>query len=325
MQLGATLAAWPAILLAQPAKRFRVGCLWLGSESSAKSFQDALTAGLRDLGYVVGGNLIVDVRYAGGAPSRLPALADELIALGPDVLVGVEAPARAIRTRTVSIPIVLASSVDPVATGLVQSLARPGVNVTGMAYRLDELVAKNLELLIEVVPKASKVALLTYGTVKDDLSAPIEARIEQSARAAATAKGLRLAVAKVRDAESVRQVFATLEVEGCDGIVVVPSPYTLQLRYELVGQARRLRLPSISALGGSWAEAGGLISYGPDFIKNYRYAAVFVDRLLKGAKAAEMPLEQPTTFELVVNLSTAKAIGAAIPGSVLVRADRVIE
>jgi putative ABC transport system substrate-binding protein len=325
LRLAGAVLAMPWIARAQKLKRFRVGCLWMQSESAAKPYHEAFVAGLREHGYIPGRDIVVDARYAAGDASRLPALAGELISLKPDVLVGVEVPARAIRAKTTAIPIVLPASVDPVATGLVQTFARPGVNVTGMAFRLDELAAKNIELLAEIKPAASRLALLRSGGGPRDPSEPIEAQIERYAREAAAAKRLELVVAQARDAQSVRDAFAAFERAGADLLVVVASPYTMELRNEIAAHARGLRLPAISALPPEWADAGGLLSYGPDFLKNYRYAARFVDRILKGANAAEMPIEHPDTFQLVVNLRTAREIGAAIPHSILLRADRVIE
>jgi putative ABC transport system substrate-binding protein len=207
-----------------------------------------------------------------------------------------------------------------VAAGLVQSLRRPGTNVTGMASLADQLVAKHIELLTEIVPKISRVALF------NDPLAPAAARFEQFARTASTVKGLTLIVVGARDPEGVRQAFATLEKERPEGIVVVGTGRTNQLRHEIIGHARRLRLPSISALPGvAWAEAGGLITYAANLLESYRDAARYVDRILKGANPAEIPVEQSARFEFVVNLRTAREIGVTIPPSILLRADRVIE
>ena len=174
--LAALMLASPGRALAQTAKRFRVGCLWVANEATVKPLAEALLAGLRELGYVEGRNIVVDMRYGGGDISRLPALADELIALKPDVLVGIESPASVIRTKTTTIPFVLTVSVDPVAYGLVQSLARPGTNVTGMTYRLDHLLAKHIELLSDIVPKMSRVALLNYAAITNDPEARLATR-----------------------------------------------------------------------------------------------------------------------------------------------------
>jgi putative ABC transport system substrate-binding protein len=325
LQSGAAMLAWPALLLGQTAKRFRIGCLWVTNEASVKPLAEAFLAGMKDLGYVAGRDLVLDMRYAGGDNSRLPLLADELIALKPDVLLGIEPPAVVMRAKTTTIPIVLIASTDPVAAGLVQSLSRPGTNVTGMAYRFDELHAKHIELLTEIVPKMSRIALLNYAALPHEPVARLAARYEEFARSAATAKGLTLVVASARDTQGVGHAFAELEKARPEGIVVVATGGTFALRHEIIAQARRLRLPSITSLPPSWAEAGGLLSYGPDFLKSFRYAANFVDRIFKGANPAEMPVEQPAIFELVVNLKTAREIGVTIPQSILVRADRIIQ
>ena len=325
LQLAALTLASPARVLAQAPRRFRAGCLWIADEAAAKPFVEALLAGLRDLGYVSGRNLVVDMRYASGDSSRLPALADELIALKPDVLIGIEGSAVAMKAKTATIPIVLTYSADPIGAGLVQSLARPGTNVTGMAYLSDQLVAKHIELLTEIVPKMQRVALLNYAALPNEPIARVTAYSEQVAKTAAAAKGLKLTVASARDAEGVRHAFAQLERARPEGIVVFPTGPTYLLRHEIIGHARRLRLPLISSMPIAWVEDGGLLNYGPNFLETYRYAATFVDRIFKGVKPAELPVQQPTNFEFVVNLKAAREIGIKIPRSVLLRADRVIE
>jgi len=320
LQLAALTLVLPGRALAQATRRFRVGCLWFTSESSAKPFVEAFLAGLLDLGYVPGRNVVLDMRYAGGDSGRLPALADELIALKPDVLVGIELAAIAMKPKTSTIPIVLPTSTDPVAAGLVQSLARPGTNVTGITASLDQVVAKHIELLTEIIPKISRVALL------NDPLAPAAPRFERYARTAAAAKGLKLILVGASDAEGVRQAFATLERERAEGLVVATTGRAAQHRQEIIGHAGRLRLPCISALpAAAWAEAGGLVTYGPNTLASFRYSATFVVRILKGAKPAELPVEQSAKFEFVVNMRTAREIGVTIPQSVLLRADRVIE
>lgn len=317
----------PAQPTGQTARRFRIGCLWVGSEASAKPLVEALLAGLRDFGYIAGRNLVVDMRYARGDTSRLPALADELIALKPDVLVGIELSSTVMREKTTTIPIVLMASVDPVSAGLVQSLARSGTNVTGMAYRMNELVAKHIELLTEIVPKMSRVALFSYAVSPNDpiAVARIAAGNEEAAKAAAMRMGLILIVVRARDADGVRRAFGELAKVRAEAIVVSAGPVASHLRREIIGEARRLRLPSVTSLDSEWVEAGGLMSYGPAFLESYRYAATFVDRILKGANPAELPLEQPAKFEFLVNAKTAREIGVTFPSSILLRADRVIE
>jgi putative ABC transport system substrate-binding protein len=294
-------------------------------EASTEPLASAFAAGLRGRGYVVGRDVTIEMRYARGDYSRLPALADELIRLKSDVLIGIEASAQAFRSRTTRTPIVLVASADPVAAGLARSLARPGTNVTGMSYRQDQLISKQVELLTEIVPKLQRVALLNYAASAREPVAPLMARYEQYARAAAAAKGLALIVTAARDPESVRQAFLHMEKAGAQGVVVGATGSAWQLRREIIAEARRLRLPSISALPAAWAEAGALATYGPNFSESFRYAAVYVDRILKGANPAEMPIEQPATFEFVISLATAHQIGLAIPKSILARADRLIE
>jgi len=320
LQLGSAMLACPGLLFAQTPRRFRVGWLWVASEASVKPFEQAFLAGLRDRGYVVGQNLVVDIRYADGDPGRLPALADELIAVKPDVLVGIEAAARVMKTRTSTIPIVLTASTDPVAAGLVKSLARPGTNETGMANLLDELLAKHVELLTELVPTMSRVALLNDASAYAEL----RERLELAARTAAKAKGLTLVVVSARDSQSLREAFAALEKERPDGLVVVSTGVTNNLRHEIIDGARRLRLPAITGVA-IFVEGGLLVSYGANFLESYRYAASYVDRILKGAKPAELPVEQSSKFDLVLNRKTARELGLTIPPSVLIRADQVIE
>lgn len=321
LQSGAVMLAWPAMLLAQSTKRFRVGFLAVSNEATAKPFVEAFLAGMADRGYRQESNLVLEVRYARGDIHRLPALAGELVALKPDVLAGLGPAAIAMRSKTTTIPIVLLVSTDPVADGLVQSLARPGTNVTGLTNSFEQLIEKHVELLSEIAPKMSRVALLNYGPT----SLEGAARFEGVAKRAATAKGLTLVAAIARDEESLRQAFIRLEAERVGGIVVVPTAPALQLRHAIIDHARRLRLPSISGLPPMWAESGGLMNYGANALADYRYAASFVDRILRGAKPAEMPVEQLGRFELVINLKTAREIGVEIPRSILARADRVIE
>ena len=325
LQLCAVALTWPGWAGAQPARRFRIGCLWVTNETAVNPLRDAFLAGMREYGYVVGRNLSLDERYAEGNYSRLPVLADELIALRPDVLIGIEAPAVALRRRTTTIPIVLIAGANPVAAGLVQSLSRPGTNVTGLTFRQDEVIAKHIELLTEINPGMSRVALLNLAAAGDDVGASISAQYEQYASKAASTMGLTLVVVAAGDAEGVRRAFERLEAERPQGLVVAASGFTWQFRNEIIREARRLRLPSITGLPAGWADSGGLATYGASFLHSYRYAANYVDRIFKGTKPSELPVEQIAKFELVVNLRTAREIGVKIPQSVLLRADRVIE
>jgi putative ABC transport system substrate-binding protein len=325
LEAGAAVLASPALLFAQAPKRFRVGWLLAGSPESLNPLEEALLTGLRERGYLPGRNLVLDVRFARGDTARLPALAGELVALKPDVLLAIEPEAGVLRAKTDKIPIVLTASSDPVAAGLVKSLARPGTNVTGMAYRNEELLAKHIELLTEINPKMSRLALFNKVPLPNSYDVDLTARFEEVAKRAAAAKGLNLVVARARNPQEVGQAFAELEKGRPDALVVVATGATFALRQEILAHARRLRLPSISSLPPAWVEAGGLLNYGPNFLETYRYVATFVDRILKGANPAEMPVEQPAKFELVVNLKAAREIGVTIPSSILLRADRVIE
>jgi putative ABC transport system substrate-binding protein len=323
--LAAALLAAPRGVLAQAQRQFRVGYLSTSDEASTQPFLDAFTEGLRERGLVPGRNIVIEIRYARGDYSRLPAGAEELIALKPDVLVGIEASAHAMRAKTTAIPIVVVASVDPLAGGLVRNLAQPGTNVTGLAYRQDELLIKHVELLTEIVPRMRRIALLNYAALAGEPTAGIAARYEEHAKTATAAKGLALIITAARDTETVRQAFKQAEKEGAQAVVVASTGSAWQLRHETIAEARRLRLPSITALPAGWAQAGGLVTYGPNFLESFRYAASYVDRILKGAKPAQMPIELPAKFEFVINLHTARELGVKIPPAILLRADRVIE
>ena len=320
---GALLAA--SIARAQPARRFRVGILWGANEIVVRPLRAAFLAGMRERGYLIERNLTLDERYAEGNSDRYGALGEELVALKPDVLVGIESVAVALRSKTTTIPIVLIASSNPVAAGLVQSLARPGTNVTGNSFRLDELVAKHFELLVEISPKMARVAFFNYAVRPGERGESTAASFEQSARKAASTKGLTLTIVAANDVAGARNAFNRLQSERVQGLVVAASGETQHIRDEIIAGARRLRLPSISSLPAAFAETGGLATYGPNFLETYRYAAKYVDQILKGAKPAEIPVEQMATFELVINLKTAKELGLTIPKTVLFRADRVIE
>jgi putative ABC transport system substrate-binding protein len=323
--LAAIALALPASVRPQSAKRFRVGLLVTSNQSAARFVLDPFYARLRDLGYIDGSNLVLDVRYAEGDYSRLAPLGEELIALKPDVLVGIEPAVAALRSRTKTIPLILLESTDPVASGLVQSLARPGTNVTGIAYRHQELAAKQIELLRDLNPRLARVGLLTRRSFVDDPIAVAREKFLAFVEAATKAMGLALIVVEAGKADEVAKAFARLQAERAQGVVVAPSGVTWLLRQEIVDQAKRLRIPAISSLQAGFADVGGLATYGPNAYETYRYAAGYVDRILKGAKPADMPLEQPSSFELVLNLRTARAIGVSIPQSLLLRAGRVIE
>jgi len=318
--LGA--ASVPFASFAQQKKKlWRVGFFLSGSRRTGGANEDAFLAGLKQHGYEVGRNLIVDTRYAEGDPARWPAIADELIALRPDVLV-VSSTGNTIvtKSKTKTIPIVMGSVGDPVGDGIVQSLARPGGNVTGNSLQLVELGAKQIELMAESLPRVRRAALLT------DLSQPKSQRerYEQIANAAAAAKGLALEVHRINSPEEVRQVFRNLASREAVVLLIGPAPRFNVLRPEICRSAADIRLPIIG-FSEEWAQDGALMSYSPSWVEAYRRAAYFVDRILKGAKPSDLPIEQPTKFSLVVNAKVAKALGIKIPGVILLRADRVIK
>lgn len=320
LQVTAAMLALPGAVFAQEPRRFRVGCLYLAAEPLIRPFQNAFVAGLRERGYMEGRNLIVDLRTAEGDSSRLPSLIDELLSLRPDVLFGIEPMAVLMKKKTSTIPIVIAVSPDPVAAGLVQSLARPGGNVTGVASSGVERIGKNVELLAEINPRMRRIALLNDPL---DVAAPL---FEKYARDAASAKRLSFITVGARDAEEVRQAFATIEEERAEAVVVVATGRTNHLRHEIIDELRRLRLPGASGHAADiWAENGGMISNSVDLSAVFRYSASYVDRVFKGAKPAELPVERWDRFVLTINMRAAREMGVKIPEPVLARADRVIE
>ena len=315
---GATLAM-PVWAFAQTTKTYRLGWLLTSDESATKPFIESFLAGMRERGYVVGKNLVVDLRYTKGDANRLPGLTDELIALKPDALMGIESACRVMAARTKTIPIVITGSVDPVAAGLVKSLSRPGTNVTGMSNQADLLISKQIELLTEIMPRMSRVGLLSDATYAG------RAIYEQAAQAAAKAKGLTLVIAGARDAESVGQAFADLKKNRVDAVAVAGTGPMFFWRKAVVEGATRSRLPTSHPIA-QFVEIGGLFSYATNLHASYRSeVSDFVDRIFKGANPAELPVQQSSRFELVVNLKTAREIGVTIPQSILLRADRVIE
>ena len=302
----------------------RIGYLAL-HPAAREPIRGAFFQELRDLGYVEGRNLLIEYRDAGGKPERFAALAAQLVALRVDVIVatGGTAPALAAKQATATVPIVFTSAGDPVAEGIVTSLARPGGNVTGSSVVTPDLIGKSLELLKQVVPDVSRIAFL----VKPD-SLPDRAmkdRLEKATVAARTL-GVRLQVVEARGPEDFDQAFSDMRRERAGALHVLATGMfdSPPGRGRLVALAAKNRLPTVYTFK-SQVEAGGLMSYGPDMADLYRRAAIYVDKILKGAKPADLPIEQPTNFVLVINLKTAKALGLKIPPSLLQRADQVIE
>jgi putative ABC transport system substrate-binding protein len=280
---------------------------------------EAFRQGLRELGYVEGQNIAIESRWTEGKDDRLPALAADLVRSKVDVIVAeTGAATRAAQQATRTIPIVMSLVNDPVGSGLVGSLARPGGNVTGLTIMSPDLVGKQLELLKEVAPKVSRVALLRH---PDN---PASAAQLREAQAAAQALGVRLQTLEARSPQEIDGAFAAMTRERAGALLVIPDTLFWNQRRQIAELAVKRRLPSMR-MGEAYAEAGGLMSYGPSYLDLERRAATFVDKILKGANPADLPVAQPTKFELVINLKTAKAIGLTIPQPLLQRADQIID
>jgi putative ABC transport system substrate-binding protein len=314
-----SLVVAPFAAEAQPAgKVYRIGYLANGNPTTSAPFVEAFQQGLREFGWVEGQNVSIEYRWADGNLELLPALAADLLKAPLDVVVLAGGPAvRAARQATRTVPIVSAITSDPVAAGFAVSLARPGGNVTGSAVQFDALATKQLQILKEMVPKAARVAILyDQATINDVLVKAIEP--------AARTLGLRGRVFKIRDVPDIESAFQSARAERLDAVYVSPSPTFSRHKGRLAELGVKHRLPAIYE-DKNYVEAGGLMSYGPSFRDLYRRAANYVDRIFRGAKPGDLPIEQPTKFELAINLKAAKALGLEIPPSVLGRADQVIE
>jgi len=323
--LGGVAATWPFAAIAQSAGKVpRIGWLLTDSLGSpvVRRVVDAFRQGLRERGYVEGENIVIEYRAANGQFERLPSLAGELVGLKVDVIVAVSTPAaRALKQATTTIPVVVSSMQDPVGDGLVASLARPGGNFTGSTVLGPELVLKRLELLKEALPTLSRVvALWDPRAFGDRTTGDLLKEIE----AAAGRLGVQLRLATVRGPDEFDRAFSTMTTEHADALLVSAGPMLFTERRRIVELAAKYRLPSIFGYRES-VELGGFISYGPSTDDLVRRSATFVDKILKGAKPGDLPVEQPTKFELVINLTTAKALGLTVPQSLLARADEVIE
>jgi len=304
--------------LAQPRQPLIV-VLMHGKESALRSRVDGLTEGLRELGYVEGRNYRMEVRWSDNQVDRLPALARELLGKKPDVAVGAPVlSAQALHRESKTVPIVLGNGAGAQRVGLIASLAHPGGNVTGIENQLDELSAKQFEFLKAIVPNAKRVMTLTSGL------GAAEPDVREGSRTAARIYGITLIEALADSPTKLAQVSALYERERCEALVVLLDPNVSSFRSEVIAMAARLSIPSVYPQL-EYAEEGGLIVYSTDARVLFRRAATYVDRILKGAKPADLPVERPTTFELVINLKTAQALGIKIPPSVLLRVDRLIE
>jgi putative ABC transport system substrate-binding protein len=319
--LAGGLLAAPLPAEAQPAGKVpRVAYLSASSAASGTWGVEAFRQGLRELGYVEGRSILIEYRWADGRFDRLPALAADLARLAVDVIVASNTPAAlAARNATGTIPIILVTSGDPVGSGLVASLARPGGNVTGLSqFSTLAMSGKQLELLKQAFPTVSHVAVLA------NPANPPTAGLLTETELAARPLGLRLRVVQVREPKEFDDAFAMMKNERVPALLVIPDPLVNDHRGRIVAFAATNRLPAIYPYR-TFVDAGGLMSYGVDLSDLSRRAATYVDRILKGAKPAELPIEQPTKFELVINMKTAKALGLTIPPSLLQRADQVIE
>jgi putative tryptophan/tyrosine transport system substrate-binding protein len=302
----------------QTGKVPRIGILVSASPSIASRRIQAFQQGLRELGYVEGKNIIIEYRYAEGKLEPLADLADELVRLKLDVIVTDTSMAiQAAKNATKTIPVVFTTANDPVGDHQVESLARPGGNLTGFSILALDLNGKRLELLKEAYPKIDRVAFLTrLGTATG------EQRFKE-AEADAKRLGLRLQLLGAKGADDLDSAFDAAKRSGVQAVLAHPSTFVATNRARIIELAAKQRLPAIFG-GAEAAEAGGLMSYGPDIVDNYRRAAAYVDKILKGTKPADLPVQQPMKFEFVINLKTAKQIGFTIPPNVLARADKVI-
>ena len=316
------LSASHGTAAAQPAGKVpRVGYLtpWSDSDPGRQRGLEAFRQGLRELGYVDGQNIAIESRSAEGKDDRLPALAADLVRSKVDVIVATSGAAtRAVQLTTRTIPIVMSLVNDPVGSGLVASLARPGGNVTGLTIMAPDLLGKRLQLLKEVVPKVSRVALLR------NPDNPADTAMLREAEAAARALGVRFQILETRNPQEIEGAFAAMIRERAGAFLGLSDAIFFTQRRQIAELAAKGRLPSIGQ-SSAFPDAGWLMAYGPNLLDLERRAATFVDRILKGAKPGDLLVELPTKFELVINLRTAKAIGLAIPPSLVQRADRIID
>ena len=317
---AATLSAGTFCVQAQQVKKIaRIGFLSPFTAAATARWHEAFRQGLREHGWVEGKNISIEYRYAEGANDRLPELVADLIRLKVDLIVtSVATDATVAKKATKTIPIVMASAADPVAIGLVDSLARPGGNVTGLSQIAPELAGKRLELLKEVVPKLSRVAVLWR---PEGISSPLAWKESQEP---ARELGLQLHSMQIRNRGDFDKAFEEAVRAHAGALAIMPDPLFAGNLKRLAELAAKNRLPSIFHIG-EFVDSGGLMAYGPDRSDQFRRAAGYVDKILKGTKPGDLPVEQPTKFELIINLKTAKQIGLTIPPNVLARADRVIK
>jgi putative ABC transport system substrate-binding protein len=314
--------AWPVAARAQQAERMRRIGLLMGTadDREGQARVTALKQGLQELGWIDGRNIQIETRFGGADAGRIRAHAAELVAFAPEVLVGhTTAVIRALRQATSSIPIVMAAVNDPVEQGFVSSLAHPGGNITGFAFVDFQMVGKWLEILKEVAPDISRAALMFNPD-----TAPYYYLYLRSFEAEPRSIAVEVMAAPVRSTTEIEEAFAKLGRELGGGLIIAPDAYTIVHQHLFIRLAQQHRLPAVYFLRTSVAQ-GALMSYGPDIYDNFRRSASYVDRILKGAKPADLPVQQPTKFELAINLKTAKALGLQIPDKLLALANEVIE
>jgi putative ABC transport system substrate-binding protein len=316
---AALLAAAPAPEAQPTRKPYRIGFLGLSSPSDYAPYLNAFLVGLRELGYEEGRNIVIEYRWADGREERLPELAVQLVRLNPDLLVSHAIGVRALQQATSTIPIVMGVSSNPVEFGLIKSLAKPGGNTTGVTSVLIELSSKRLELLKEAVPKLKDVAVLS------NLALPGLRKGLEETEFTARRLGIRVRSFGISaDTAALESVFTAIVRERPDGVVVQPDPLAGRHGPRIAAFAEKHRLPTIGG-GRQFVVDGGLLSYGGSFSQGWRLAARYVDKILKGAKPADLPVEQPSTLELAINVKTAKTLGLTIPQSLLLRANEVIQ
>src|SRR5215472_3778355 len=312
-------ATWPLAVHAQQKAMPVIGFLGISSPAFYETRLDAFRQGLSDTGRVEGQNLTIEYRWAEGHYDRLPALAAELVGRKDDAIVAAASPAAlAAKRATLTIPIVFVAVGDPVAAGLAASLARPGGNITGISTMSVELIPKRLELLCELVPQAKVIALLV------NPNNSYTERIIAGSQEAAHARDVALQILKAGIETEIDSAFASLNQLGVGALLVGADPFFANRREQLVALAASHAVPAISE-SREFAEAGGLISYGPSIIDTYRQAGMYLGRILKGDRPADLPVQQPSRFELIVNLKTAQSFGLTVPPSILARADEVVE